>query len=215
LSNLRTFIAIDLPAPILDGLAATQEQLQAYLAAQNRGAALRWSPTKNLHLTLRFLGETTPRRREEVTARLQAVAAEAAPFTLQVDLAGGGLGGFPTLRQPRVLWIGLGGELDALGQLQAQVEAVAQAAGFAPETKGFSPHLTLARAARDADRRTLKEVGQALAGSVEAVAQAAGESPASPTPLRFDVDRLVFYQSELGAGGSRYTALAQLPFGGG
>ncbi|MCC6454963.1 MAG: RNA 2',3'-cyclic phosphodiesterase [Caldilineaceae bacterium] len=211
MSNLRTFIAIDLPAPILAALAATQEQLQAYLAAQHQGAALRWSPTKNLHLTLRFLGETTPRQREEITARLQAVAAKAAPFTLRVDTTRNGLGGFPTLRQPRVLWIGLGGELDALGQLQAQVEAVAQAAGFAPEEKDFSPHLTLARAARDADRRTLKEVGQALGDYV----QAAGESAPSAAPLRFEVDRLVFYQSELGAEGSRYTALAQLPFAGG
>jgi 2'-5' RNA ligase len=103
LSGLRTFIAIDLPTPILHALAATQEQLQAYLRAQNKGAALRWSPVKNLHLTLRFLGETTSSQHEQVTARLRAVAAKTMPFTLAVDSTGNGLGGFPTLRQPRVL----------------------------------------------------------------------------------------------------------------
>jgi 2'-5' RNA ligase len=214
---LRTFIAIDLPTPILHTLAATREQLQAYLRAQDKSAALRWSPVKNLHLTLRFLGETTPAQREQVTARLQALAAKTTLFTLTVDSTGNGLGGFPTLRQPRVLWMGVGGELASLASVQAQVEEVAKAVGFAPEEQEFSPHLTLARAARNADRRTLKAVGQMLGDYVQEVQAAATSttSPAtSPASLSFRVDRLVFYQSELGAGGSRYTVLAEFPFAG-
>jgi 2'-5' RNA ligase len=204
-STLRTFIAIELPTPILEALATTQEQVKSFLRAQSKEAALRWSPIKNLHLTLRFLGDTTPRQREQVSSRLQTLVATVAPFTLSVDASGRALGGFPNLRQPRVLWSGVGGDLDALGKLQAHVEAIAQAEGFAPEEKSYSPHLTLARAAREADHRRLTQVGQAIGDF-------ASNLPASE-PLAFQIDRLVFYQSELSAGGSRYIPLALLPFG--
>jgi 2'-5' RNA ligase len=205
LGTLRTFIAIDLPASLLQELAAIQERLQERLRAQELGKAVRWSPAKNLHLTLRFLGDTTPRQREQVTSRLQEVVAKATPFTLSVDASGRTLGGFPSLRQPRVLWASVDGDLNALNDLQSQVEAVAQSVGFAAEAKSFSPHLTLARAARDADRRALAQVGQF-------VGDFAKEMPEQAS-LTFQVDRLIFYRSELGAGGSRYTVLAELPFG--
>ena len=203
---LRTFIAIDLPTHLLEALAATQTQVREYLRAQGQDRALRWSPTQNLHLTLRFLGETTLEQRAEITARLHAVAAQAAPFSLKVEPSGRGLGGFPNLRQPRVVWAGVDGDLDVLRQLQGAVETVAQAAGFAPEGKAYSPHLTLARAARNSDRRALLQVGEALGDYIR-------HAPAAEA-LPFAVDHLTFYQSELGAGGSRYTALAELPLTG-
>jgi 2'-5' RNA ligase len=113
--------------------------------------------------------------------------------------------------------MGVEGELASLARLQAQVEEIAQEVGFAPEEKEFLPHLTLARTARDADRRMLKEVGQRLDNYVQDV-QAAATSPTSPTTssalLSFRVDRVVFYQSELGAGSPRYTVLAEFPFAG-
>ena len=204
-ATLRTFIALDLPDPLLDALATTQEQVQHELRGQSRalGAALRWSPTKNLHLTLRFLGDTTAAQQATITTHLHEVATHIVPFTLEVDVSGRGLGAFPNLRQPRVIWSGVTGDLAALHELQAQVEAVAQVAGFVPETKAFSPHLTLARAARDAERRVLAQAGAAI--------HAYAEQTTTTAVMRFQVDRVVFYQSELGAGGSRYTVLAALP----
>ena len=208
-TNLRTFIALDLPAPILDAMATAQEQIQSYLRAQGLASKLRWSPTKNIHLTLRFLGDTSPAQREEIIIRLQSLAAMTNPFTLSVDLSGAGIDGFPNLRQPRVLWIGLGGELPELMQLQRQTEEVARSVGFAPEEKAFAPHLTLARAARDADRRTLQQVGQALAEYRQVA------SPPASSPISFSVAQLVYYQSVLNPAGSIYTPLATLPFVGG
>jgi 2'-5' RNA ligase len=208
---LRTFIAVDLPSAILHALAATQEAVQGYLAAQssgqrgsNLGAALRWSPTENLHLTLRFLGDTNDQQRQEVTAALQELAAMTARFTLAVDVSARGLGGFPNLRQPRVVWSSVQGDRAALDAFQAQTETIAQAAGFAPEERAYSPHLTLARAARDVDRRTLSRAG-------ELIERFSSESVTSEL-MSFDVERVRFYQSELRAGGSRYTVLAELPF---
>lgn len=202
--TLRTFIAIDLPTPILDALANTQVRVQAFLRDQGIPKTLRWSPVKNLHLTLRFLGDTTPRQVKQVTERLQQIAAEVTPFTLCVDSSAKALGGFPNLRQPRVLWSGVEGDLDALRRVQAQIEAAIQAEGFAPEEKAFSPHLTLARASRDADRRALTQVGQAI-GEFAKLSTGA-------EALSFQVNYLVFYRSELAAGGSRYTPLAKVPF---
>ena len=203
---LRTFIAIDLPTTLLQALTLTQTQVREYLRVQSKDAALRWSSTQNLHLTLRFLGDTTPDQRATVTARLRQLTAQVDPFALRVDTNGGGLGGFPNLRQPRVLWAGVEGELAALRQLQGDVETVAQGAGFAPETQPYTPHLTLARAARTADRRTLIEVGKALRDYAD-------HAPPADV-MHFTVDHLTLYQSELGAGGSRYTVLAMLPFAG-
>jgi 2'-5' RNA ligase len=200
---LRTFIAIDLPVDLLQNLAATQTALQADLRARGMDRALRWSPTKNLHLTLRFLGDTTAPQREALMARLQPLTAATSPFTLQVDTGGRGLGGFPNLGQPRVLWTGVTGDLAALQHLQGAIEQMVQAIGLAPEAKSFAPHLTLARAAREADRRALAQVGQATGDF-------ARTAPATTTS--FAVEHVTLYQSELAAGGSRYTPLAVLPF---
>jgi 2'-5' RNA ligase len=212
-ATLRTFIAIDLPKPILDALAAMQEQLQSYLRSQKKASLFRWSPTKNLHLTLRFLGETTPSQSAQIVQRLQTLAATCAPFNLQLDLSSHGLGGFPNLRQPRVLWMGLAGELATLQQLQAQVEIMVQTVGFAPEERAFAPHLTLARAAQEAERRALQEAGQLLSDQAPA-ALATLTSTLSSATLNFDVDRLIYYQSELGSGGARYNVLAEVPLAG-
>lgn len=196
---IRTFIALDLPSDVLAALAATQTQVRDHLAAQQLERALRWSLTKNLHLTLRFLGDTSAAQAAEMTTRLLEVAGKSAPFVLEVDNSGRALGGFPDLRQPRVLWMGVGGDLVALRHLQSEIEMVAQAVGFAAELQHYSPHLTLARAGREVERRTLTQVGRAIASLMHTA------PPASP--LRFTVDHVTFYQSELQPGGPRYTRL--------
>lgn len=207
---IRTFIAIDLPSPVLDALSTLQEQLKRAVRIANLDAAFRWSLTKNLHLTLRFLGDTTPKQQQDVAARLGALAAQWQPFRLNVDASGRALGGFPNLRQPRVLWTGVAGEdgaLDSLRRLQAEVEAIAQVVGFSPDTQRYSPHLTLARAAREADQRVIAQAAHVI----EAYAQ---QQPVT-MPMRFVVEHVTLYQSELRAGGSVYTPLAILPLAGG
>ncbi len=109
---------------------------------------------------------------------------------------------FPTRVSQRVVWFGLGGELASLAALQAQVETLVQRAGFVAEAKPFAAHLTVARAVRDADRRTLQQMGEVLS-------QAAATSPA--TLGSFVVDRVIFYRSDLQRGGSVYTPLVTFP----
>ncbi len=208
---IRTFIAIDLPTELLEALATTQTQVRDFLRREQLEPALRWSLTHNLHLTLRFLGDTSSAQRAQLATRLAEVAQRLAPFTLVVDTSGRALGGFPNLRQPRVLWTGVEGDLIALRRVQREMERAARDAGFAAELKQYSPHLTLSRAARDADRHTLAQVGQALDAYIR---QAHTTMPAGNL-MRFTVARLILYQSELGPGGSRYTPLTEVPLTGG
>lgn len=198
--SLRTFVAVELPAPVKRVLAGEQRRVQTALAGQDLPSALRWSPVDNIHLTLRFLGDTTAGQQRYLIDRLAAAAQAWSPFAL----ATGGLGCFPNCRAPRVVWQGVGGDLAALTALQAEVERLVQEVGFAAEERAFSPHLTLARARREAARSALQETGRVLAALA---------ADSQPPALSFGVDHLVYFQSDLRAGGSVYTPLAVIPFG--
>ncbi len=199
-TNLRTFVAVDLPATVRTTIAREQAHVQSALAGQAIPTALRWSPVENIHLTLRFLGDTSPTQQRRLIDGLAAAAHAWSPLALTV----GGLGCFPNCRAPRVVWLGLGGDLDALGAIQAEVERLVQGVGFAVEERPFSPHLTLARARREAAREALQQTGRAIAALA---------TDTQPNAEAFSVDHLVYFQSDLRPGGSVYTPLATLVFG--
>ena len=196
--SLRTFVAIDLPPALHNAVAAEQARLQRHLSQTGPARSLTWSPTGNIHLTLRFLGDTAPRQRRDLIESLQTAAAGWRPFRLTVA----GVGGFPNLRRPRVLWLGMDGDLAALTALQVAVETLVQGVGFAAEEKSFSPHLTLARSRRDASPRDMAAVGQAV-----------GDYTPDLPPTAATIDYLVYFQSALRPGGAVYTPLAVVPFG--
>ncbi|WP_268247932.1 RNA 2',3'-cyclic phosphodiesterase [Klenkia taihuensis] len=101
--------------------------------------APRWSDPADLHITLAFLGEVPGARVAGLLGALGPVAAGAPPATLQ--LTGAGTFG----RRPRVLWAGVGGDVDVLGALAGRVAAAARHAGVPVEDRPFLPHLTLGR----------------------------------------------------------------------
>lgn len=136
---MRLFLALDLPP----GLRTDIERLVTGLRTSLQG--WRWIRSGGVHLTLRFLGEVSEEALPALSPRWRAAAAGAGPVRLEV----GPLGTFPSERAPRVLWLGARdtGEVDRLGPLAAALEEAARQEGFAPEVRGFCPHLTLARAA--------------------------------------------------------------------
>lgn len=107
-------------------------------------ASVRWVPRQNLHLTLRFLGEISDRQVDEVRSLLRSDG-DLASLVLRIN----GLGGFPSLRAPRVLWAGVQGEhgadTDALMAIQAHTERWARQIGLPPEHRSYSPHITIGR----------------------------------------------------------------------
>ncbi|HXG41345.1 MAG TPA: RNA 2',3'-cyclic phosphodiesterase [Dehalococcoidia bacterium] len=132
----RLFVALELPPPVLEALAS----VQAALKAQGL-EGLRWVRPQGIHLTLKFLGETPSSRLDELLRALEEAAAGTGP--LRLSLAG--LGTFAGRRGPRVLWVGLQGDLQRLAGLQRRVEENMSRLRFPREERPFSPHLTLAR----------------------------------------------------------------------
>jgi 2'-5' RNA ligase len=132
---MRTFIAIPLSEGCREMLAAIQDKLRSF------NADIRWASVSSIHLTLKFLGEMDPVLLPQLSERLRQSSALQPAFDLRVR----GLGGFPNLRSPRVVWCGLEGETDRLGKLQEVVEQACEPLGFPREARDFHPHLTLGR----------------------------------------------------------------------
>ena len=192
--SMRAFVAISLPTAVQQAVATLQQQLSQQL---QRPSVWRWTPPENMHVTLRFLGETDERQAAKIAQGLAALALAHRRFALTLQ----GLGVFPHRAAPRVLWAGLQGDLSALTRLQLDVEQLAQTAGFAAESRPFSPHLTLARPLHNAALARLAQDGQTIAPL------AAQEIPAST----FTVSELLFMRSERRREGARYTAMATAP----
>lgn len=185
---MRLFVAVHLPEELRERLAAAQEWLRA---AQ---ADVSWVRPSNLHLTLKFLGETAPETLERVGVALAAVAAGTAPFALTVR----GLGSFGG-RLPRVVWAGVAEGTEPLGALAASAEAALAGAGFPREARPFRPHLTLGRV------RSPRNAAALLGILREESGRPFGTAP---------VGELALMQSQLDPRGAIHTLLARYSLGG-
>lgn len=135
--EIRTFIAIELPDPIKASLTELQERLKG----QAPPRAVRWVRSEGIHLTLKFLGQTSVDQIEGIAEALRLACASLSPFTYTV----GGLGCFPNLRRPRVIWVGVQEPTGTLSRLSGAIEEACAELGFKRERRAFHPHLTLGR----------------------------------------------------------------------
>ena len=192
---VRTFVAVELDASLRKALAQTQADLQARLQkAMGSDVRIQWVRPESVHLTLKFLGDIPEERIPDIEAALARVAGAQARCAVDV----GGLGAFPDARAPRVLWIGLSGQVDGVTNLAAAVECALVAMGFAPEAKPFHPHLTLARI-----KERSRDVGRALA---------TGRLLEQTAPIgSVTADAIALMKSELKPSGAVYTRLCAAP----
>lgn len=130
----RLFVGLPLPASYQDGLGALVRALRRTVPGQ-----CSWTRPGNWHVTLKFLGETPLEALPDIQAALAAVAWE--PFVFR---AGGG-GYFPSAERPRVMWVGAARGAAELRALAGKVDQALGVAGFAPESRPFAAHLTVAR----------------------------------------------------------------------
>lgn len=151
----RCFYAVQFPGEITSYLGSIIEQLKMH------HADVRWAPPRNIHLTLRFLGEITSAQLEQAKNPGEDVL-PVHPLRLRAS----GLGAFPLLRAPRVFWAGVEGEsqedMDRLLHLQGRTEQWSQRLGFTPERRRYAPHITLGRIGRPSDG--LKELTDDIIG---------------------------------------------------
>ncbi len=196
---IRIFIAVELPPPIQTWVHQRQTLLQAHLDDLQLSDCIHWTPVAKVHLTLRFLGDTNEVQHAHMVDSLPAIGPGQTPFSLSLQ----GLGCFPNWRTPSVVWVGLAGDVAALHHLQAQTEQIAQSAGFAPEHRVFSPHITVGKVRHTASQADLHKVGQALKAFQSTLRNT--DQPHQSDP--FTVDQIVYIQSELRPEGARYTPL--------
>jgi 2'-5' RNA ligase len=186
---MRLFIAVDLGHGVREAVARKLDELHG-LAPRAR-----WLKPDALHVTLSFLGEVAEERLAPLRTLVTEVAARHPAFTL--GAAGGGAFGSP--KRPKVLWVGLSGELERLKALQAELAQALAGWGHPPEERAFSPHLTLARAKDPRGEATLAGCVRALEGA------SFGEGR---------IDKLILFHSQLSPKGAVHTPLVEAPLGG-
>lgn len=184
---VRTFVAVELSEILKSEIDALGQRLQ------RESAQLKWVSRTNFHLTLKFLGDVESSR---ITAMAEGLA-RAVAGTEAFSLSFAGVGGFPKIAAPRVIWLGVDEGKEPLIRLQRSVDDELRAQGFPAERQEYRPHLTLARAREDAD---LRGVGERLM------------KVAAPATGKDQIHSIRLMKSDLRPGGPVYTCLKEIPF---
>jgi 2'-5' RNA ligase len=182
--TIRTFIAIELPEKILYTIGKVQEKVKSY------GFKIRWVRTENIHLTLKFLGNIKETDTEKIAKAMFESVKGCGPILLAVK----GIGVFPGIKRPRVIWLGISKQLDLLTGLQKTLDQKLETMGFPKEKRPFKGHLTLGRTKSKIDPKTLHDV-------LTEFTQFESE--------HFFADRIILYKSELKPKGAVYTKLTE------
>ncbi len=178
----RAFIAFELPENVRAAIRNVQERFEAYRFH------VRWVKIANIHLTLKFLGNIG---HEEIVPIETAILKAIADFK-PLSLAAKGVGVFPGIKRPRVIWVGISGQTQLLMQLQKSIDEQLATIGFARENRSFKAHLTIGRV------KSRIAPGQ--------LAAAIGETTGfEPEP--FAADSVILYQSDLQPAGPIYTRI--------
>lgn len=186
---MRLFLAIELPEVERNAIYAATAPMRA------AAGDVAWVTEERLHLTLKFLGEQPEGAIARLTEALAPIGRAHAPVVLQL----GGLGAFPNLRAPRVVWLGVGHD-PKLELLQHDIEGACAALGYPLDGRAFRPHITLGR--------VRKRIGAVEARALAAAAR--GVTYAGVAEAR-SVDIMA---SELRPSGARYTLRAAIPLEG-
>ena len=185
---IRSFLAIELPKTILEKIRELQAELK-----QSR-ADVRWVGPEKIHLTLKFFGNIEESKIDEIIRNIEEPIRRNPSFFLKVR----GIGAFPHLKSPRVIWMGLIDERGVLVPFQKELEGRLEKAGFAPEKRSFQPHLTLGRMNSS---RGMDELIWRMEKHQE---EEFGE---------LGVERIVLFKSDLRPTGPIYTALRDVRLG--
>lgn len=145
--SIRSFLAFD-----IENEATTSRLIAAQSLLIQTGADLKLVDPKNIHFTIRFLGDVSPPIVEEIFEIMKKV--QFTPFEVRISE----LGAFPNLHYPRVVWAGIASGADQLQNISSKLEPRLQAIGFIPDPKGFSPHLTIARVRSGRNRQQLGDL---------------------------------------------------------
>ncbi len=184
---IRAFIALDISEDVRRKL----EELKNHLAPYGRN--VKWVPVKNIHITLKFLGNISEDRISDIEGVIRKLLQNRSSISLRAK----GAGAFPSLKKIRVVWAGIDGDIDKLRSLQQDLEVELERIGFPREDRSFKPHLTLGRLKSPSGNNSL---AKAIAGLHSFQSD------------QFVVDHVTLYRSILKPSGAVYEALVKVPF---
>ncbi len=186
-SLIRTFISIPVPNEV------KSKKNMLYSTLENSPANISWVKNEQLHLTLKFLGHTPETIIENIKSEISKISSTVKPFKLLIDKTGC----FPKRERPRVLWLGVRGNISALNDLFLRIDKKMNKIGFPCLDKEFNPHITLARVKYP--QKHTPDISTFLKSSYD--------------PIDFTADRVQFLTSELLPSGTFYTLLGSFPLG--
>ncbi|MEW5794962.1 MAG: RNA 2',3'-cyclic phosphodiesterase [Candidatus Zixiibacteriota bacterium] len=184
---VRLFIALPLPHEV-------EIELDRLLAVfRPKGPDVKWVPAKNIHLTVKFLGDTDLKLVPRITTAINQVASHFQPFETKLDR----VGGFPNLNRPRVIWVGGSAPLEGAAQMAREIDHRMHELRFEKEKRPFKAHLTLGRVR---EGRRVDDLAAYLDSFI-------------PRPIPTKLDRLVLFKSTLTPQGSIYERLHEAMLG--
>ncbi len=193
LETVRAFVAVPPSSELIQALADVQRRLKHV----TNDRCVRWVDPHAIHLTLFFLGDVLTTTVRPLREALGVVARNVPPFHIQAR----GLGAFPNVNRPRVVWVGVEDPTAWLALLHEAVSEALESLGFERERRRFSPHLTLGRVRRGVDRGEVQRLGEAIRQTeLDALVTVA-------------VEDLVLFRSDLKPTGAEYTRLATFSLG--
>lgn len=190
MGEIRSFIAIELPNDVKSSLAILLNNLKP-----GNESSVKWVAPGSIHLTLKFLGNIPENKVIDITQAIEKSIKGISSFTLALHQ----LGGFPNLRSPRVVWVGISGDIEVVTRLQKNIDRAMIPLGFQGEKRGFSPHLTLGRVR---DKVTSKE-------KLELRTRIESQGVKNPSP--FSVNEISLMKSTLARSGAIYDRLVTIP----
>jgi RNA 2',3'-cyclic 3'-phosphodiesterase len=190
--SIRAFVAVELPDEVRKGLVGLTDQLK-----KDDHRFVKWVAPEGIHLTLKFLGNVPSEQVPEISGALKEAAGGVPPFQLNIA----GLGVFPGLKQVRVFWVGIRGEVDTLSRLQENIDSALAPLRFAREERRFVPHLTLARIRQDASPSQRRSFGELI------------DSVVFADEYQIEVTAVSLMRSQLTTAGAVYTRLSTAALG--
>lgn len=178
---LRTFISVPVPESVL----ILQQRLKTLVPISS--GKIKWVRQSQIHLTLKFLGHTPV----EYIPKIQDLLTSCLDGIRPIELYIGGTGCFPRKERPRILWLGVNGEVPLLQNLVNKLDTELISFGFPVEEKEYLPHITLGRAKYP--QKHTPDISKFLSAEV--------------TEIPFKVEKIQFTSSELFPNGPVYTIL--------
>ena len=178
---IRTFIAIETPPTV------TKVALSLQSSVKVNPKAVRWVRKENIHITLRYIGPTAPGEVEKINRLLSEIVGQNSDLSLNIS----GTGCFPKKERPRILWLGVDGDVVELKLLVEMINSEMDQLGYPQEERNYSPHISIGRIRYP--QKVTPDVTDFLSAEYE--------------PISWNTSKIIFYQSELLPSGAIYSIL--------